>query len=142
MRPRPTLRIVFYAVIALLTLAELFLSNIGSLLNLEATARMLGLSPDAERSRLFVLIVFDALAGIGGMLAIWSLLRPSAAELGRIGAWMVVAGMLLYGIYQVYSALFVLAPAWQAGILGVGITYALIGLAAWRIGRPLMMVAR
>ena len=142
MRPRPTLRIVFYAVIALLMLAELFLSNIGSLLNLEATAKMLGLSPDAERGRLFILIVFDALAGIGGLLAIWSLLRPSTAEPGRVGAWMVVAGLLLYGIYQVYSALFVLGPAWQAGILGVGITYALIGLAAWWIGRPLMAVTR
>lgn len=142
MRPRPTLRIVFYAVIALLMLAELFLSNIGSLLNLEATAKMLGLSPDAERSRLFILIVFDALAGIGGLLAIWSLLRPSAAEIGRVGAWMVVAGLLLYGIYQVYSALFVLGPAWQAAILGVGITYALIGLVAWWIGRPLIAAAR
>ena len=66
MRPRPTLRIIFYAVIALLMFAELFLSNISSILNLEATASMLGLSPDSERSRLLTLIILDALAGIGG----------------------------------------------------------------------------
>ncbi len=138
MRPRPTLRILFYAIVALLMLAELFLSNIGSLLNLEATAAMVGLTPDSERARLLTLIVFDALAGIGAILVLWVLFGQRAAAFGRTGAWMVVAGMLLYGIYQIYSALFILAPEWQPSILGVGVTYVVVGIAAWRIGRPLI----
>jgi hypothetical protein len=135
---RPMLRILFYAIVALLMLAELFLSNIGSLLNLEATAIMVGLTPDNERARLLTLMVFDALAGIGAILVLWVLFGRRAAVFGRTGAWMVVAGMLLYGIYQIYSALFVLAPEWQPSILGVGLTYTLVGIAAWRIGRPLI----
>jgi hypothetical protein len=139
MPQRPRFLIGFYAIIALLMLAELLLSNIGTLAgNLDATAAMLGLSPDAERTRLVILIILDAVAGGGALLALWALLRPTGHALGRAGAWLTAIGMAGYGLYQIGAALLQLAPTWRGPILGVGVVYLLIGgLAAW-LGRPLI----
>lgn len=139
MQPRPRYLVGFYAAIALIMLSELFLSNVGTLIgDLEGTAAMLGLSPEDERNRLLILIVLDAIAGEGALLALWGLLRPNARMIGRFGAWQTAAGLLAYGAYQVYSALLVLAPEWRTPILGVGVLYMLIGALALRLGRPLM----
>jgi hypothetical protein len=54
-------RLIFFAVLALLLLAEFFFSNVGSLGRLETVAAQLGLTPEAERSRLFILIILDSM---------------------------------------------------------------------------------
>jgi hypothetical protein len=56
-------RLIFFGLLALLMLAELFFSNVGSLGRLEAVAAQLGLTSEAERTRLFILIILDAIGG-------------------------------------------------------------------------------
>jgi hypothetical protein len=129
-------RLIFFAVLALLLLVELFFSNVGSLGRLEAVATQLGLSPAAERTRLFILIALDALGGIGALLCVVALLgKPSLA---RIGVPLTTLGFVAYGLYQIVSALTQLAPQWRIPIVIVGLVYLLIGIAAWFVGRSLL----
>lgn len=129
-------RLVFFAVLALLMLAELFFSNLGSLGNLEAVAAQLGLTPEAERSRLIILIVLDAIGGVGALLCVAALLGNSS--LASVGLPLTVFGFVSYGVYQVISALTQLAPQWRVPITIIGLVYVLIGLAAWWLGRKML----
>jgi hypothetical protein len=129
-------RLIFFAVLALLLLAELFFSNVGSLGRLEAVAAQLGLTPEAERSRLFVLIILDALGGTGALLCVAALL--SNRSLAKIGLPLTVFGFVAYGLYQIISALTQLAPQWRVPIAVVGLVYIAIGIVAWWLGRGLL----
>jgi hypothetical protein len=129
-------RLIFFAVLALLLLSELVFSNIGSLGRLEAVAAQLGLSPSAERTRLFILIALDALGGIGALLCVVALLGNRS--LARIGVPLTTFGFVAYGLYQIITALTQLAPQWQIPIVIVGLVYLLIGIAAWFVGRSLL----
>lgn len=137
MSKRPVLPLVFFTLIALLLLAELIFSNAGTLMgNLEKTASSLGLSVGAEQLRLWALIWLDGIGGVGAILAVWALLK-SETSVGSIGVSAATLGLLLYGVYQLYAALFQLAPNWKGPILGVGITYIALAGVAWYLGKPL-----
>jgi hypothetical protein len=129
-------RLIFFAVLALLLLSELFFSNIGSLGRLEAVATQLGLTPAVERTRLFILIALDAIGGIGALLCVVALLGNRS--LARIGVPLTTLGFVTYGLYQIVSALTQLAPQWRIPIVIVGLVYLLIGIAAWFVGRSLL----
>jgi hypothetical protein len=129
-------RLVFFGLLALLMLAELFFSNIGSLGRLEAVAAQLGLTPAAERTRLFILIILDAVGGIGAIICVTALLGNRS--LARTGLPLTVFGFVAYGLYQIVSALTQLAAQWRMPITIVGIVYILIGLAAWQVGRGML----
>jgi peptidoglycan/LPS O-acetylase OafA/YrhL len=116
-------RLIFFAVLALLLL-------------LEAVATQLGLSPAAERTRLFILIALDAVGGVGALLCVIALLGNRS--LAKIGVPLTTFGFMAYGLYQIISALTQLAPQWRIAIVMVGLVYLLIGIAAWFVGRSLL----
>jgi hypothetical protein len=130
-------RIIFFSIIALLMFAELWFSNVGTLTNnLEGIAALMGLSVAAERTRLIILISLDAIAGVGALIALVGCLINHTV-LRRIGAMMTGIGLLLYGGYQLYSALTQLPAELRATIALIGLIYMGIGIAAWLIGmRP------
>lgn len=129
-------RSLFFALVALLMLAELIFSNVGSLRNLTATAQLLGISVEAERVRLAVLILLDAIGGIGALMALLGYLTGRSI-LQRRGVVASTLGLLLYGGYQMCAGLFQLGAAWRIPLLIVGLVYAIFGLLAWLIGgRP------
>lgn len=130
-------RLIFFFLIALLLLSELWLSNLGSLTNnLEGMAALMGLSVAAERVRLFILIGLDALGGGGALLALAGYLLDRPA-LRRVGVLLTTLGLVLYGGYQLGSALTQLTPELRPTMALIGVVYAVIGIVAWRIGmRP------
>jgi hypothetical protein len=132
-------RIIFFGILALLLLAELFFSNLGSLGRLETVAAQLGLTPQAERSRLFILIVLDAVGGVGALLCVAALFGNRS--LAKVGLPLTVFGFVAYGLYQIVSALTQLAAQWRMPITIVGLIYIVIGLAAWWVGRGLLRKA-
>ncbi len=129
-------RVIFFALLALLLLAELFFSNVGSLGRLETVAAQLGLTPQTERSRLFILIVLDAIGGVGALLCVAALLGNRS--LAKIGLPLTVFGFVAYGLYQIVSALTQLAAQWRVPIAIVGIVYVVIGILAWWLGRGIL----
>jgi hypothetical protein len=126
-------RIIIFAVLALLLLSKLLFSNIGSLGRLEVVATQLGISPAAEQTRLFILIILDAL---GAVLTVLALLGNRS--LAQTGIALTVFGFVAYGLYQLFSALTQLAPQWRIPISIVGVVYVAIGLLAWYVGRGLI----
>ncbi|MEM7347435.1 MAG: hypothetical protein AAF485_24615 [Chloroflexota bacterium] len=128
-------RIIFFAVIALLLLSELVFSNIGSFGNIEAVAEQLGLTVAAERVRLYILILFDAIGGVGALLALWGLFRSEAASTLRLGVLLTTIGLVGYGVYQFFSALFQLGDAFRIPIMIVGVVYAGLGIVTWTTNR-------
>lgn len=130
-------RLIFFFLIALLLLAELWLSNLGSLTNnLAGMAALMGLSVAAERVRLLILIGLDALGGGGALLALTGYLLDRPA-LRRVGVLLTTLGLVLYGGYQLVSALTQLTPELRPTMALIGVVYAAIGIVAWRIGmRP------
>ena len=133
-------RLIFFGLLALLMLAELFFSNVGSLGRLEEVAAQLGLTPEAERARLFILILLDAVAGIGALICVMALFgNPSLA---KVGLPLTVFGFVAYGLYQLISAFTQLGAQWRTPIASVGLVYIVIGLVAWWIGRGLLRTKR
>lgn len=130
-------RVIFFAVIAILMLAELWFSNLGSLTNnLEGTAALMGLSVDAERTRLLILIALDAVAGIGAVVALLGCFMDRSA-LRRAGAMVAALGLVSYGLYQLGSALWQLPPELRPTIAMIGVVYVGIGAVTWIVGmRP------
>lgn len=130
-------RLIYFGFIAFLMLSEMVTSNLWSLVGpLEETAEIMGVSVETERLRLAILIVLDAIPGIGALLAIYGYRRTDAMRAGRVGVMMTTCGMLAYGVYQFGSATFQLGNM-QGFVKLVGVVYALLGLAAWFIGSDL-----
>ncbi|MEZ4737046.1 MAG: hypothetical protein R3E79_58960 [Caldilineaceae bacterium] len=130
-------RLIFFFLIALLLLAELWLSNLGSLTNnLGGRAALMVVCVAAERVRLLILIGLAALGGGGALLALTGYLLDRPA-LRRVGVLLTTLGLVLYGGYQLVSALTQLTPELRPTMALIGVVYAAIGIVAWRIGmRP------
>ena len=127
-------RIIFFGFIAFLMLSEMITSNLYSLIGpLEETAKIMGVSVAVERVRLMILIVLDAIPGIGALFAIQGYRRVDSVKAGRIGVIATTYGMLVYGCYQFLSATFQLGNM-EGFVKLVGVVYALLGVAAWIIG--------
>jgi hypothetical protein len=129
-------RLLFFAVLAIILLLEIFFSNLGSLRRLETVATELGLTPDAERNRLLTLIILGGIGAIGSLLCVVALL--SNRSLARVGLPLSVFGFVAYGLYQLVSALLQLSPEWRLPIAFVGLVYAALGVLAWWVGRGLL----
>lgn len=128
-------RIVFFGLIAITLFSELIFSNVGTLNgDLTGTAQMLGLSVDAERQRLLILIMLDAVAGIGAVIALAGTVT-GRLNLLRAGGMLCAIGLVAYGLYQIIAALTQLGPALRVPVIVAGGLYMLIGMMAWMIGR-------
>jgi len=128
-------RFVFFGIIALLLLSELFFSNIGSLGNIEEVAQQVGLTVAAERTRLYMLIFFDAVGGLGALWALVTLWRNESLPAGHASVWVTAVGLVGYGLYQFGSAIFQLGADFRVPVMIVGVVYAGLGIAAWATNR-------
>ncbi len=137
MKTKNRKQMFYFGFIALLMLSEMVGSNIYSLLGpLEDTAVFMDVSVAAERVRLVILIVLDAIPGVGALMAIRGYRRVEAAQAGRIGVYVTTYGMIAYGSYQFLSAVFQLGNR-QSFVMLVGVVYSLLGVVAWFVGRNL-----
>ena len=130
---RKSLAILVYGVLALLLLSELWFSNVASFAIIAETAEARGLSISAERMRLYISIVLDAIGGGGAIIVILGLLAKSV-NLTKRAIAISFAGTLLYGGYQFFLAMFQLAPHWRGATIIVGVIYILFGLLARFLG--------
>jgi hypothetical protein len=130
-------RTIYFGFIAVLMLSELLTSNLYSLIGpLEDTAALMGVSVAVERVRLVILILLDAVPGIGAVLVVRAYRTGDAAGAGRAGVMLTTFGMLAYGAYQFWSATFQLGNM-QGFVKLVGIVYAALGVVAWLVGGDL-----
>ena len=130
-------QIIFFAFIAVLMLSEMIGSNLWSLIGpLEDTAKFMGVSVAEERVRLIILIILDAIPGVGALLAVQGYRLSGSRRAGRNGVIITTFGMLAYGSYQFTSAIFQLGDR-QSFVMLVGVVYASLGVTAWFIGRDL-----
>jgi hypothetical protein len=128
-------RIIFFGLIAITLFSEMIFSNIGTLTgDIAGTAQMLGLSVEAERQRLLILIMLDAIGGIGAVIAIVGAATGRLNVL-RAGGTMCAIGLVAYGLYQLIAAFTQLGPELRAPIMLVGVLYMLIGVMAWLLSR-------
>ena len=128
-------RILFFGLIAITLFSEMIFSNLGTLNgDIAGTAQMLGLSVEAERQRLLILILLDAVGGIGAVIAIVGAVTNKANVL-RAGGTLCAVGLVAYGLYQLIAALTELGPDLRMPVMFAGALYALIGVMAWLIGR-------
>lgn len=130
-------RIIYFGFIALLMLSEMITSNFYSLVwPLEETAVIMGVTVAVECIRLIILIILDAIPGVGAVFAMQGYRRIESRRAGRIGVIVTTYGMLAYGIYQFLSATFQLGNM-RGFVMLVGVVYSLLGVAAWFIGADL-----
>ena len=124
---RRTLTIIIFALFAIGEIGDLF-GLIVTLASPNDAARMLGITPRAETIRSIILIALAVLVAMNALVALAGMLIRSAF-LFQFGALMTGVGLVLYGAYQILSAVF------QHGYLqfaGVGLVYAALGaLALW-----------
>jgi hypothetical protein len=130
-------RIIYFGFIAVLMLSEMITSNLYSLIGpLDDTSALMGVSVDVERVRLMILIVLDAIPGVGALLAIWAYRHVDSPAIGRIGVVLTTLGMLAYGSYQFWSATYQLGNM-QDFVKLVGVVYGALGVGAWFVGGDL-----
>ncbi|MCS6846234.1 MAG: hypothetical protein RMN52_00800 [Anaerolineae bacterium] len=133
--------LILFILLALIAFSELIFSNLGTLSgDLAGAAQMLGLTPAQERTRLFILITLDAIAGVGALLAIIGLLARN--KLIAYGASLCAIGFLAYAIYQIFAALTQLSATVRLPVIVAGALYTLLSVAAWFTGRRAAALAR
>jgi hypothetical protein len=133
-------RMIYFGFIAILMLSEMVFANIYTLLGpLKKTADLIGVDLEVERARLMLLTVLDFIPGIGAILAVRAYRNADAAHLGGVGVIMASAGILTYGLYQLWFATYLLQwlPSFHQG---VGIFYVLLGILTWFVGSDLRKV--
>lgn len=130
-------RIIFFAMITLLLFAELWFSNLGALNNsVELMAALMNLDLQSIRQRLAILILLDAIGGVGALAALLGCLLDRAM-LRRAGAMVAAIGLISYGLYQLFAAFVQLPPQLRPTIGLIGVIYVGIGIVAWIVGtRP------
>ena len=135
-------RLLFFAVLAGLMFAELLFRNAGTLLtDLDGSAAAIGLTPESQQVRLFLLILLDGIAGGGAVLAALAHWQRQFEELGEIGVYMATGGLVAYGTYQFMVGAFQVDASGRI-ILFIGIFYFMLGLAAARAGSDLLETGR
>ena len=124
---RRTLTMIVFALLAIAEIGDL----IGLVLTLASpaeAARVLGITPRAETIRAIILIGLAVLVALNALTALAGMLTRSAF-LFQFGALMTGVGLVLYGVYQILSAVF------QHGYMqfaGIGLVYTALGaLALW-----------
>jgi hypothetical protein len=131
---------LYFLFISLLMLSELLAGNMFSLtLGLDRAAELMAVSTETARTHIIILSVFDALAGFGAaavFFACRNIESSYAVTAGRIGIIATSIGMLLYGSYQLWYAIYQLGDI-QEYIKAIGIVYALFGVIAWVIGEDM-----
>lgn len=135
---RRTLTIIVFALFAIAEIGDL----IGQVITLASpadTAQLLGITPRAEAIRAIILIALAVLVATNALVALMGMLTRSAF-LFQFGALMTGVGLVLYGMYQILSALF------QHGYMqfaAIGLVYAALGaLALWFARRPGSVAAK
>jgi hypothetical protein len=96
----------------------------------------MGVSVEAKRIWLVILIFLDTIPAAGALLSIWGYRSLKAAQAGRISVVITTVGLLVWGGYQFLAATF------QLGFLPnfhklLGIVYATFGIIAWFVGADL-----
>jgi hypothetical protein len=130
-------QIIYFGFITFLMLSEMITSNLWSLVGpLEETAELMGVGIAVERVRLVILILLDAVPGVGAVLVIRGYRGVAADNTGRIGVYLTTFGMLAYGGYQFWSATYQLGNM-QGFVKLVGIVYSVLGIVAWIVGSDL-----
>ncbi|MCC7448572.1 MAG: hypothetical protein IT324_14225 [Anaerolineae bacterium] len=135
----PRLIVLLLAILAVLPFTELVFSNIGTLWDEGSRVRIageFGITDQEEIARLAILGILDAVASAGGILLLVSALRPDRVNLIPVGQWLVLGGYGVYGLYQIVSALTVLAPVYR-GVIGAGVVYILLGMLGYYLGSRL-----
>ena len=131
---------LYFLFISLLMLSELFTGNMFSLtMGLDRAAELMAVSTESARTHIMILSVFDTLAGFGAaavFLACRNVESSHAVTAGRIGIIATSIGMLLYGSYQLWYAIYELGDI-QEYKKAIGIVYALLGVIAWVIGEDM-----
>ena len=142
MQPTVRARLLFFAVLAGLMFAELLFRNAGALVtDLNGSAAAIGLTPESQQVRLFLLIVLDGIAGGGAVLAALAHWQKQFEDLGEIGVYMATGGLVAYGTYQFMVGAFQVDESGRI-ILFIGIFYFMLGLAAARAGSELLETGR
>ena len=135
-------RLLFFAILAGLMFAELLFRNAASLLtDLEGSAAAIGLSPESQQIRLFLLIILDGIAGGGAILAALAHWQRQFEDLGEIGVYMATGGLVAYGTYQFMVGAFQVDDSGRI-ILFIGVFYFMLGLAAARAGSEILETGR
>lgn len=121
----------FLVLLGLLALSELVFSNLNTLMtSLESTATEFGLTLAEERIRLLILILLDAVAGIGTIVAFVGF-RSEDGQLFQRGLSTTLAGFVAYGVYQIGAANLQLAAQYRMAVSLAGLVYALLGVVAY-----------
>lgn len=116
--------LIFFILIAAFEFAEA-VGDVFGFFDLPALAEFGGITPELEVQRLISLVILSTAATIAAATTVYSI--------WRVKTWMVTAGtvtgivLVLYMIYQVLSALFVLT-ANNFAVIGAGSTLGMFGL--------------
>ena len=131
---------LYFFFISILMLSELFTGNIFSLTaGLDRAAELMAVSTESAHIHIIILSIFDALAGFGAaavFLACRNIESSHAVTAGRIGIIATSIGMLLYGSYQLWYAIYELGDI-QEYKKAIGIVYVLFGIIAWVTGEDM-----
>lgn len=135
---RRTVALLFFGVIALAELGDLA-GLVITLGDPAAAAAMLGITPRAETIRAIILLVLAVVIVLNALIALAGVLARQAL-LVQFGAFMAAAGLGIYGLYQIGSALL---QHGQLVYAGVGVIYLVLGqLALWLARSPAAIAAK
>lgn len=125
---KPIASLILAGIVALLFWSELIFSNLPSLADVSIPAETLGWEIGSTRLYFLVLLVLDAVGGVGAIVYIGSILKSGRSDwLGKV-VWLTVAALMVYGVFQFVIA-FVLPQNLRIVYWSIGIAYVLMGFA-------------
>lgn len=134
---------LFFVLVAVMMLYDLFFNNLPALLGrggMVRTAAEFGISVGQAQIRLVVLSALGGLAAVGALLAAQAYLNPAAQRNGRIGVYVATAALAAYGLFNIVSAVFLMQSILRTPVLVTGFTYLILAGGIWYAGRSLRAI--
>lgn len=139
MKQQRLFRMLFFVLVAVMMLYDLFFNNLSALISrggLAYTATDFDITLAQAQQRLIIQSILSATAGVGALMAAQGYQNPTW-RIGLPGVYIATLGLIAYGLFNIASGLWIIQSILRTPVMLTGGTYLVLAGGTWYAGKGL-----